>query len=251
MTALASGLPSSVTNLLLIRETSPDLETLLSEARTFFGPSTPWKLIALSDRFAALESATRAAGLTLGRTVPGLLLDPVPSVPSGPPEFTVRPVNDRTSFRDFLSAGRAGFGVPRWIARTALLAPPRTDREGGGPLQLFVGYAHGKPVSTSALFLGEGVSSLSFVSTIPSARHLGYGAAVTWAAIEAGQDQGCTSFYLRSSPMGRPVYERMGFRQVTDYLEWNAPLPGIRRLQALLRAVRTVVGSIVSAKSGP
>lgn len=53
-----------------------------------------------------------------------------------------------------------------------------------------------------------------------SGRRSGYGSAVTWAAIEDA-DPNATAVVLQSSPDGFPVYERMGFRTIVEYLEFE------------------------------
>ena len=37
------------------------------------------------------------------------------------------------------------------------------------------------------------------------------------AALVAGRDLGCSTGVLQASPMGEPVYDRMGFETVTQY----------------------------------
>ena len=49
-----------------------------------------------------------------------------------------------------------------------------------------------------------------------SRRH-GDAEAVTWAAIREGFRRGAAFANLQASPMGRPIYERMGFITPTEY----------------------------------
>ncbi len=41
--------------------------------------------------------------------------------------------------------------------------------------------------------------------------------AVTWAALREGFRRGGAFANLQASPMGRPIYERMGFITLTEY----------------------------------
>jgi GNAT superfamily N-acetyltransferase len=237
-TAVACDVPSSVANVLFVTEPPSDPNGLLDEASGFFGPSTPWKMMAPRELAPTLERAAQRAVLTPSETVPGLLLDPVATPPAPPPGFAVRAVTDLMDFRLFLKAGAAGFGIPHWILRAAFRELPSAPANGDPPLQLFVGLAGGKPVATSALFVGREISEVSFVSTVPGARKHGYGAAITWAAVGAGRGRGGRSAYLRATEMGRSVYERMGFRWLVDYQEWHSALSGVHKLRAVLRALR-------------
>jgi hypothetical protein len=54
------------------------------------------------------------------------------------------------------------------------------------------------------------------VATVPDARRRGAGAAATAAAMAVGQGRGAQTAILESSPIGRSVSERLGFRQVCD-----------------------------------
>ena len=61
---------------------------------------------------------------------------------------------------------------------------------------------------------------VSFVATQPHARRRGYGAALTWQATLA---EPSLPAILEASDDGRPVYERMGYRQVGRMSVWERP----------------------------
>ena len=44
---------------------------------------------------------------------------------------------------------------------------------------------------------------------------------MTRRAISDGRSTGCTIAYLQASKMGRPIYEKMGFRVLEEYSEWK------------------------------
>jgi GNAT superfamily N-acetyltransferase len=77
----------------------------------------------------------------------------------------------------------------------------------------YLGIWDGQPVSTSALFLGEKVAGIYCVSTLPTARKMGMGKAITLHALREAKAKGYHIAVLQSSPMGRTVYQRLGFRQ--------------------------------------
>ena len=91
------------------------------------------------------------------------------------------------------------------------------------PWRHFLGRLAGEPVATATLFAGA--AGVYFVSTLPSARRQGIGAAMTLAGLRAGWDLGRHLGVLGSSGAGYPVYRRMGFREhcrIRLY-EWRAP----------------------------
>ena len=84
-------------------------------------------------------------------------------------------------------------------------------------IEVYVGYVDGMPVTSSALFLSNGVAGVYNVATVESHRRNGLGAAMTWHAVQRGRALGCQFSGLLSSVMGQPMYERMGFRTITAY----------------------------------
>ena len=59
-----------------------------------------------------------------------------------------------------------------------------------------------------------------FVATPEAHRGHGYGGAVTGHAVEQARAAGARGAYLQSSPMGLPVYERLGFVPVETWRQW-------------------------------
>jgi GNAT superfamily N-acetyltransferase len=82
---------------------------------------------------------------------------------------------------------------------------------------MYAGAVGGEVVGTSVLVTTGTVAGIYWVGTLEAHRRRGYGEALTWAAVAAGQRAGCTVASLQASAMGRPVYERMGFAQVLAY----------------------------------
>ena len=81
-----------------------------------------------------------------------------------------------------------------------------------GPLRLFVGMVDEKPVATAAVFFGAGVAAIKCISTLPDHRRQGIGAAMTLAALQAARKQRYRVAVLTASPMGEPIYRRIGFQ---------------------------------------
>lgn len=82
------------------------------------------------------------------------------------------------------------------------------------PFRLYVGYMDGKPVATNLAFNGGGVTGLFCIATVPAYRGKGIGAAVTLYPLYEMRDRGYQYAVLFSSKSGKPVYERVGFREV-------------------------------------
>ncbi len=82
--------------------------------------------------------------------------------------------------------------------------------------QRYLGYWRGEPVATASTVTGSGVVGLYQVATLPQARGLGLGTAVSLAAMRDARQRGQRRAILHSTDMGLNVYRRLGFEPVTD-----------------------------------
>jgi hypothetical protein len=96
----------------------------------------------------------------------------------------------------------------------SLLTPSCLDED----FRVWVGRVAGRPVTTATAYIADGFVGIYAVATTADARGHGYGEAVTWAATRCRPDLPAT---LQASPMGRPIYERMGYRTVAEFTVWE------------------------------
>jgi predicted GNAT family acetyltransferase len=75
-------------------------------------------------------------------------------------------------------------------------------------------------------FASHGIAGVYNVSTIPSRRRRGIGAAITCRAALDGVAEGCDASTLQASVLGDPVYRRMGYRAALTYHTWPPPVAG-------------------------
>jgi GNAT superfamily N-acetyltransferase len=88
---------------------------------------------------------------------------------------------------------------------------------------LYVGYVDGQPVANSALVAAQRVAGVANIATLSSHRGRGIGEAMTAHVLKRGREFGCIMASLQASEMGKPVYERMGFRAVCKYRTFHRP----------------------------
>jgi len=87
-----------------------------------------------------------------------------------------------------------------------------------------VGYAGGTPVVSGLGWRTGRTIGVYSIATIESGRQRGFGAAMTAHVVTDGLLAGCDSAALQASEMGRPIYERLGFRTVVRYSAYMEPV---------------------------
>lgn len=174
------------------------------------GPrSRPDNLGALLERY----------GLQPAGEVPGMAIDlaRVESTPEAIAGFTIQKVSGGEMQRLWARTAAAGTEFPP----AAMEAMVRVEGTLNGPYykaqHRYIGYLHGRPVATAALVLDSGVAGIYAVATIPEARRQGIGRIMTVRPLIEAQKNGYHVGILQASPMGYPIYKKIGFRDVCKY----------------------------------
>jgi len=194
-----------------------DARTLVERATAFFERlRAPWILIALPEATSSVRSAAAEGRLLDEGEFPGMVLDPIPDHgPSYPAAFRVERATTAEQLEVIERTGAKAYGMPysepdpRWL-----------DVPG---LSLYLGRYRGEPVSLGALIVAHGVAGVAYIGTVEGFRRRGFAEAVVWQIVSDGRREGCDVAYLWATPMGRPVYEKMGFHRLLDYHIWSSP----------------------------
>jgi len=67
----------------------------------------------------------------------------------------------------------------------------------------------------------DGNAAVEFVATHPEARGQGLAGALMRQALRAARERGCATTTLESTKLGRPVYERLGYRSLGTLQMWE------------------------------
>ena len=204
-------------NMVMLRD-AVDLDQLAGSVKRFYlDRGSAFSIWTRAHADAAMEAALRARGFDLFTTMPGMALLGDPGTRCEPPGLEIRPVVDEAGRRDYLHITAAAYeiyGAPRDYAEDVFA---RLESVHAPHIQGFIGYVDGSPAAAAEVYVTHGVAGIGWVGTLPEYRRRGYGEAVTWAAIREGFRRGAGFANLQASPMGRPVYERMGFVTPTEY----------------------------------
>lgn len=167
---------------------------------------------------AGLDPAAEAACLDLGLSraaeIPVLALHPLPaSGPSPPRELEIRIVRSVADHRLHVDAEAAGFEGDPAISHRLF---PDSVVDAAERIEL-TGFVDNIAVATAVTYISGQDAGVYGVATHPAYRRRGYGEALTRAAVHLGCERGCTLASLQPSLMARPMYERIGFREITRW----------------------------------
>jgi len=146
---------------------------------------------------------------------------PGADLPAGVEIRRVRDAEDLADFRDVAEDAWSTYGIPAEVTRAIFRGDAFLDAP---HIVGVVGYADGAAASCALAHLSHGIAGLYWVSTVGSARGRGLGEACTRAVTNLGFDMGARMVSLQASPMGLPIYQRLGFEQIATY-ELLALLP--------------------------
>ncbi len=191
---------------LLQPPTQTALLALLNRARQLFPPDRWWVLLS-----AWPLPGPPPDGMLLVGHPPLMLRPPGPFSVGQPPGLRILPVNDQPSLADFDTVLNAAFPLPGGtaVADRRLL---------GYDLHLLVGYDREIPVATAGARTAGGIVEVDWVSTLPSHRRHGIGAAITAAAASTDPTRPAV---LLASDHGRNVYRQLGFLDLVRLTIWE------------------------------
>jgi len=176
--------------------------------------------VGTDDRFLEVIRRLGLIQLSADPWMPGMALHPVPELDT-PYEsgHEIRQVADDAGIEDHVLTATSGFEMPEMVVRS--IVGPALARHPA--VALYVGYTNGAPVSTGLGIRTGRTVGVYNVSTLAPFRKRGYGAAMTARIAADGVAVGCDIAILQASEMGYPVYERMGYRTVVEYMGYVEP----------------------------
>jgi GNAT superfamily N-acetyltransferase len=170
-------------------------------------------------RWPALDRAVRDAGLErlLSRPVMAAETASVPEA-APPPGVRIEPVERPDQALTHARVDATAFGSSLEISER-VFAPGLVGVEGA---RAFLAWRGDEPVGGSVAQEGAGATGVFGVGVVPEARGRGIGAALTVAAVRAFP---ADLAWLVPSDLARPMYERLGFRELETWEVWVRPDP--------------------------
>ena len=161
-----------------------------------------------------------AQGFQSSGEAPGMAIDlaarhdaPAPT----PPELQVVRVSDAALLRQWVDVIVSSFQESEAVREARYAGQVALGWQPENVLQRYLALLEGEPVAMSALFLDGGVAGLYEVVTVPQHRRRGLATSVMLATIDAARQRGYRVGVLQASPMGEPVYRRLGFSELCRF----------------------------------
>jgi GNAT superfamily N-acetyltransferase len=158
-------------------------------------------------------------------SAPGMAvqLERLPAEVAVPPRLEITRVANESHLKEWAAVAGQAFGEPAEVQQARCAVHAAFSFEEDAPLQRYVARLDGQPVAMSEFFLAAGVAGIYDVATAQQARGQGIGAAITHAPLLAARARGYRFGVLEASPMGEPVYRRLGFEEYCRFTlyEWE------------------------------
>jgi GNAT superfamily N-acetyltransferase len=216
MMRLYTGVPYAFCNGVICNHLSSDnIDAQIDETASYYHERNAiWEwIVGPNSAPASLDKSLVEHGLFAHGESIGMGINLNELIQDIPPIGNLRiiPVSDDETLKLWAKTMVEGFEVP-------VLNPTFFDLEcslgyHNHSYRRYLGLWNDQPISTCALLLGEKVAGIYCVTTLPTARKIGIGAAITLHALREAQAMGYHVAVLQSSPMGRTVYQRLGFQE--------------------------------------
>ncbi len=202
------------------------------------GVSSSWWLDERSTPSGLTEALLRAGYASPSEATAAMMLD-LRSLPIMKPTSQVELVyvTDRREMAEAQALSMRGFGTRPRKARIlashlASLADPDTG------IRTVVARHMDQPVATATAVVIGSTVGLYGIATLPAARGMGFGRAVTVEVLRDARSRGVRHAVLESTPMARPLYESLGFRNAGTFLVLQRPAGGPSLLSSVRRRLR-------------
>jgi GNAT superfamily N-acetyltransferase len=216
-----------ISNAAFRRDDSVNAEDFVARAKEFFAARDRGFSIWVRAGQAAdddLADAAETAGFQAVYEMPEMLLGN---------ELATEPLPAGAELRQLSAESEApGFWQVAKEAYASNGFPPEvfagyTDHSGllAENVVAFLVYLDGEPASIAMTIASHGVAGIYWVGSTERARGQGLGRAVTVAATNAGLGLGAEIASLQASPMGKPIYTKLGYETAFDYRLLMSPPP--------------------------
>jgi GNAT superfamily N-acetyltransferase len=175
----------------------------------------------------ALVEHLLANGFVHRSSFPGMVADlralPEPDAIAIPNDARVERVSDEGALREWVRTCLIAFGDSLDIVGPAVEVFRELALRDGREWRCYLATVNGRPASSAGVMMTGGVAGIYWVGTPVEYRRMGLGTAVTAAALRDAHREGYRVGCLTASPLGRPIYAKLGFREYADFRTYRWP----------------------------
>ena len=220
----ANAFPGAFRNCVLRVDPLVSAQEVLERALAFFkSHGRAYTLLARASRDGDLIEALQAAGMTPLADSPCMLVAAPVAEPQFPAGIRIERLSELRHVQDALRINAEAYEALRLPAAETHVFFGKPQAVLSPRVIGFVAYRGEEPVSTALTLLsGEG-AGVYWVGTAASAQRLGLAEACTRLATNAGFAAGARVLTLQASPLGEPIYRRMGYTVYDRQLRFRFP----------------------------
>ena len=211
--------PHPIMNYAIRLDTSLEARAAMAVMIDYFGASEHGFTLVLRNAQdeSDLGNVAHRAGLVDLLAPPEMVVESKLSDKKLPTGAELRPVTSERNVADFRAVAAEAwttYGIPPEVTEEIfedprfLFAPH---------IEAVVCYDDGRPASAALALLSHGIAGIYWVSTTTAGRGKGLAEACTRWVTNRCFDLGSRAVSLQASPMGYPIYKRMGFAEVGTY----------------------------------
>jgi GNAT superfamily N-acetyltransferase len=208
---VSTGEPLADFNQLLIDQ-GPDAAAQLRTFHTLLQERQLPALYFFTDRVAAQLAATaQALGIQAVGKAPVMICQAA-DMHLTPAAYTVKPVATAAALDDMCQVLADAFTFPLDATRR-VLGERMLNAHG---LTVYLAYRDGQPVSTVTTSQSGPVVGVWAMATAAAQQRQGAGYALLTQVMAQHRERGARAFYLYATEAGKPLYERIGYRTVSE-----------------------------------
>ncbi|RMD83821.1 MAG: GNAT family N-acetyltransferase, partial [Candidatus Dadabacteria bacterium] len=209
--------PHPVVNNAIRMDRRIDAETCLDRIVNFYVPRGHGYTVVLRLATDDSDLGEAAAGEGLGElaVLPAMAIEAPPAEQAPPSGCRISWVSDEASLADYRSVVERAwetYEIPGEATGAAVGTQPLPPHIHAALL-----YAGDRPVAGALVLLSHGIAGVYWVSTLEEARGRGYAEVCTRAVTRRAFQLGARAVCLQATPMGEPVYAKIGFKTIGTY----------------------------------
>jgi ribosomal protein S18 acetylase RimI-like enzyme len=196
----------------------PPADEVMERARSYFGNrNLSYSIHIRRHNDSDLEDLCRSIKMPQISESPGMVIQEPIRIKELTPEFTIKPIEDKSGAVDFASVAIASYQSLGMATETGGIIFETPERMLRPYNHLVVAYLNNKPVSSAMIIFSHSIAGIYWVGTIESARKKGLGEACTVMVTNEAFRRGASRVILQASQFGEPIYRRLGFKEFTRY----------------------------------